>query len=162
MVDQAIDADPFMCTPVAPPPGGLCPLLPAEMFAGTTPFGTLDLELDYFGAGDCITISQATIGLLGSCGEELSIQFSYPVKSGSGGGRYVEAGPFDRDARFQLRPFGKPPADMTAPIHVEVTTWQEGASLHDIDIVVTFTGTGFSVPPLHVHGQFCDWPYLLC
>ena len=47
-------------------------------------------------------------------------------------------------------------------VHVDVTTWQEGQDMHDIDITVTVTDAAYGLAPLRVQGTFCDWPYYLC
>jgi hypothetical protein len=158
---QTVPADSgFSCVPVAPAAGPTCLALGAATLAGTTPLGAVDVALDYFGAGDCITSSRATIGLLGACGEAVSLQFSYPVTF-DGESRLVEAS-FDATARFTLEPQGEAPRDQTTTIHVEVTKWQEGQGVHELDVVVTVTDPTFALAPLHIAGTFCDWPFYLC
>jgi hypothetical protein len=157
----AVKDAPFTCMPVAPatPPAACLALAPSTL-RGTTPFGDLDVTLDYFGAGDCITISGAHITWTGACGEQLNVLFSYPVHE-TGSGRYV-TGSFDTDARFEFKPPGMTPREHLTTIHVDVTKWQEGQDVHDIDIMVTVTDAAYSLPPLHISGTFCDWPYYLC
>ncbi len=152
----------FECVPAAPVIAGpTCLALGGADLTGTTPFGPLAVNLDYFGAGDCITISRATIHLRGACGEAVSLQFSYPVTSGSDARRRVETS-FNATARFTLQPLEHAAREIVTMIHVEVAEWQEGDGTHDIDIVVTVTDPMFSLEPLHVKGTFCDWPYQLC
>lgn len=172
-VDDALDAGayvppdvgPYKCSPDAPAPApappAACLVLETGSIAGATPFGRLYAELEYFGAGDCITISQAVISLRGACDELVWLQFSYPVTSDSTAKRRVETS-FDATARFTLEPPGEARREQVTMIHVDVTQWQEGLDVHDIDIVVTVTDPLFSLSPLHVKGTFCDWPYYLC
>jgi hypothetical protein len=152
---------PFICMPVAPiaPPAACLALAPSAL-RGSTPFGDLDVALESFSAGDCITISAAHINYTGACGEQLHIRFSYPVVD-TGSGRRV-TGSFDSDAHVEFRPPGMAPLDDVAKIHVDVTTWQEGQDMHDIDITVTITDAAYALSPLRVSGTFCDWPYYLC
>ncbi|HEY5928192.1 MAG TPA: hypothetical protein VIV11_41175 [Kofleriaceae bacterium] len=160
-VPQPKDA-PFMCVPIAPahgPPPVCLALAPADL-RGTTPFGNLDVALEYFGAGDCITISSATITWRGACGELLRVQFPYPVESTSAGRRVITS--FDTDARFEFDPPDAAPREDVTMIHVEVVRWQEGQGTHDIDITVSVTDPAYTIAPLHVVGTFCDWAYLLC
>lgn len=145
---------PFECTPATE--GPVCLALAPARFSGSTPLGTLAADLAYAGAGDCITISQAVLSSVGACGEQVSLRFPYPVRSGADGKRYV-ASSFDTDATLQLSTF----EDVTT-IHVDVVVWQEGEGAHDIDITVTFTEPGYTVTPIHVQGTFCDWAYWLC
>jgi hypothetical protein len=134
---------PFSCMPVAPvAPGPAC------------------LALADFGAGDCITISSAHVTWTGACGEQLTAQFSYPVVE-TGSGRRV-TGSFDTDARLELRPPGMAAREDVVAVHVDVTTWQEGQDMHDIDITLTITDARYALPPLRITGTFCDWPYYLC
>lgn len=158
---DAANADaPYTCRPRVSPAAPDCLALAPAALRGTTPFGTLDVALDYFGAGDCITISHATIGLRGACGEELTISFSYPVQD-NGNGRFV-ADSFDADARFTFSPpTGAGGVELT-PIHVAVTRWQEGMGTHDIDITVSTTAPRYAFDPIRVVGTFCDWPYYIC
>jgi hypothetical protein len=152
---------PFSCMPVAPvaPPAACLALAPSTL-QGKTPFGNVDVALDYFGAGDCITISHARISWTGTCGEKLAVGFSYPVTD-TGSGRQV-TGSFDTDARFEFQPPGLAPVEDVTTIHVDVTQWHEGQDMHDIDITVTVTGAGYMLQPLRISGTFCDWPYYLC
>ncbi len=155
-----VDA-PFSCMPVAPvAPGPACLALAPSQLHGTTPFGELDLALDNFGAGDCITISAAHVTWTGACGEQLTAQFSYPVVE-TGSGRRV-SGSFDADARVEFRPPGMPAREDVVAVHVDVTTWQEGQDVHDIDITLTISDARYALPPLRIAGTFCDWPYYLC
>jgi hypothetical protein len=163
----AVDAEttkdaPFMCAPIAPrtTPGPACLALTPGALQGDTPFGRLDVALDYFGAGDCITISQASIGWTGACGEQLRLTFSYPVTSDGAQRRVTQS--FDADARFELTPPGMAMRHDTTAVHVDVTKWQEGNGTHDIDITVSVTDSKYAVAPWRVHGTFCDWPYYLC
>jgi hypothetical protein len=162
---------PFACMPVAPaappasptptagPPAACLALAPSTL-RGATPFGDLDLALDYFGAGDCITISGANIQWTGACGEQLRVQFSYPVTSTTSGRRVTTN--FDTDARFEFKPPGMAPREHVTTIHVDVTQWQEGQAMHDIDITLTITDPAYALPPLHIIGTFCDWPFYVC
>jgi hypothetical protein len=164
--DAAIDAPrfldaPFQCAPVVPATPPACLALDAATFQGTTPMGTLDADLDYFGAGDCITITRAYIRWTGACGETIGLGFSYPVHSAADNKRYVNTS-FDTDARLELDPPDDSPVEDVTRIHVDVVTWQEGEGVHDIDITVSFTEAGYSVAPIHVKGTFCDWPYYVC
>jgi hypothetical protein len=153
----------YQCTPAAPPPPGpACLALDPSTLTGTTPLGTLDVDLVRFLAGDCVTISHAYIIWTGACGELARLHFSYPVTSDATGKRFVPAGSFDTDASFELEPPGAAMVKDLTTIHVDVTKWQEGDGVHDIDITVTFTDESYSVPPHHVQGTFCDWPYYLC
>jgi hypothetical protein len=160
----AVQDAPFMCTPIAPrvAPGAACLALMPGSLQGDTPFGRLDVGLDYFGAGDCITISNATIGWTGSCGEQLRLTFGYPVTSDPDGTHRRVTQSFDADARFELTPPGMAMRVHTTMIHVAVTHWQEGTGTHDIDITVNVTDSKYAVAPWRVHGTFCDWPYYLC
>jgi hypothetical protein len=161
-IDMAVgpkDA-PFSCMPVVPGPPAACLALAPSTLQGATPFGDLDVGLDYFGAGDCITISHATIEWTGACGEKLQLSFSYPVVD-TGSGREV-TGSFDTDARFEFRPPAMAPRDEVTTVHVDVVKWKEGQGVHDIDITVTVTDTRYALAPFHVMGTFCDWPYYLC
>src|SRR5689334_6078621 len=91
---------PYTCTPLAPvehAPAADCLVLAPAPLQGTTPFGALDVAIDYFGAGDCLTISQATVHWTGACGEQLRLAFSYPVST-DGAARTVTQS-FDTDAR---------------------------------------------------------------
>jgi hypothetical protein len=163
LADAALaDAEPFVCStgmPVAPA-GPACLALGLSPLQGRTPFGDLDLALAYFGAGDCLTISQATIGWVGACQEQLAVQFSYPVTTD--GTRRRVVGAFDSDARVELRPLDDAPRTTVTKIHVDVTSWEEGMGVHTIDITVTFTDASFAVGPMHIQGTFCDWPFYLC
>lgn len=166
-IEVAADAAPaqiadshFVCMPVAPVAGPTCLALGPAALVGTTPLGTVDVALEYFGAGDCITISLATISLRGACGESVSLRFSYPVTSDGGTRRVVQS--FDATARFAIQPQGEASVERVTMVHVDVAKWQEGQGTHEIDIVVTVTDPMFSVSPLHVQGTFCDWPYQLC
>ena len=152
---------PFTCTPVAPhgPPPACLALAPSTL-RGATPFGNLDLAIDYFGAGDCITISAAHLHWTGACGEELRMRFSYPVTSGSEG-RSV-TGSFDRDAYVEFKAPGVSAFERVTQIHVDVALWQENTDTHDIDITITFADAAYAVGPLRVAGTFCDWDSLLC
>ena len=152
---------PFACMPVAPvaPPAACLALAPSTL-RGATPFGNLDVALDYFGAGDCITISAAHIQWTGACGEQLRVQFSYPVTSTANGRRVTTN--FDTDARFEFKPPGLALHEHVTTIHVDVTQWQEGQGVHDIDITLTVTDPAYTLAPLHISGTFCDWPYYLC
>jgi hypothetical protein len=168
VVDASVDTGPadapFQCAAAAHTTRrspATCLALEPSALQGTTPFGDLDVQLDYFGAGDCITISSATIAWRGACGETARLQFSYPVETGTDGARAVTHG-FDTDARFEFEPPGWAPRDVVTMIHVDVVRWHEGQGIHDIDITVTVLDPGFSVAPLQVRGTFCDWPYYLC
>lgn len=158
------DAEPFMCAADAAPaitPGPACLALAPVSLQGATPLGDLAAELSYFGAGDCIDHASATIAFVGACEEQVLVQFSYPVTT-DGAKRRV-ATSFDPTwARVELRPVGAAARDATTSIHVDVTNWQEGDGVHSIDITVTFTDAAFALPPLHVQGTFCDWPYYVC
>jgi hypothetical protein len=156
----SIDAAPYQCTPARVQPADACLALAPGTLAGATPFGNLDVALVYFGAGDCITISQATILLRGACGEELRVSFSYPVAS-DGTARSVTTS-FDRMAGIDFSAPGIASQRHVAPVRVDVTRWQEGQGMHDIDIMVTVNDPAYSLPPLRVQGTFCDWPYQLC
>lgn len=160
---REVDSDPFICqttmAPVAPAPACLA-LAPASL-QGSTPFGDLDVDLSYFGAGDCITISHATIQWVGQCQEEVTLQFSYPVTSDSSAKRSV-MGSFDEDASIELRAYGEAPRRRLTNVHVDVTQWQEGDGVHSIDMTLTITDPAFTIAPLHIAGTFCDWPYYLC
>src|SRR5690606_10214611 len=116
---------------------------------------------DDVGASDCVTISQATLSWLGACGEQLDVQFSYPVTQGATGREVT--GSFDADARFTFRAPGLD-AQTQGAIRVDVVTWTEDAAdgTHDIDITVTFVDDAFSLGPVRIHGTFCDWPLTLC
>lgn len=151
---------PFQCMPVAPGPPPACLALAASTLRGGTPFGELDVALDYFGAGDCITISAARLAWTGACGERLELSFSYPVEQ-TGSGRVV-TGSFDTDARFTFRPPGMTPHEDVTTVHVDVTTWKEGMDIHDVDLTITVTDPAYTLAPLRVAGTFCDWPYYLC
>jgi hypothetical protein len=153
---------PYACMPVAPrAPADACLALDPAALRGGTPFGNLDVALDYFGAGDCITISQAHIHWTGACGEELALAFPYPVVTGIAGREVTHS--FDTDARFDFQPPQMAPHDDTTTIHVEVVKWKEGqAGVHDIDITVSITDPLYTVAPVRVHGTFCDWPYYVC
>ena len=157
-----IDAEPFVCTTGMPvvPAGPACLALAPVTFEGATPFGDLDVALAYFGAGDCIDHATATIGWVGGCQEQLSVQFPYPVTTD--GARRRVVGSFDVTARVELRPAGEAPRSTTTTVHVDVTSWEEGNGVHTIDITVAFTNGAFTVPPVHIQGTFCDWPYYLC
>jgi hypothetical protein len=163
LVDSvAVRDTPFMCAPIAPrlAPGAACLALTPGAFQGDTPFGRLDVALDYFGAGDCITISSASIGWTGACGEQLRIAFPYPVDSLNNRRRVTQS--FDTDARFEFTPPGMAMRVDTAKIHVEVAQWQEGDGTHDIDVTVNVIDSRYAVAPWRVVGTFCDWPYYLC
>jgi hypothetical protein len=151
---------PFTCMPVAPRPAAACLALDAAALTGDTPFGLLSVDVDYFGAGDCITISQATIGATGACGEKLAIQFSYPVSTDGARRRVTQS--FDVDARVLFQPPGVAMQTDVANVHVEVVRWEEGQGVHDIDITVTISDARYALPPLRIAGTFCDWPYYLC
>jgi hypothetical protein len=157
----AISDTPFSCTPVAPrAPAAACLALDASSLRGATPFGAVDVALEYFGAGDCLTISAAHVAWRGACGETLRLQFSYPVVE-TGSGRRV-TGSFDVDAWFDFQPPDAATRGDPAAIHVDVAQWQEGQGVHDIDITLTVTDAAYAIPPFRVHGTFCDWPYYLC
>ncbi|HEY5945401.1 MAG TPA: hypothetical protein VIV40_07915 [Kofleriaceae bacterium] len=155
---------PFQCMPVAPrgreAPAAACLALAPSTLQGATPFGNLDVALDGFSAGDCITISAAHINWTGACGERLSVQFSYPVVD-TGSGRRV-TGSFDSTARFEFQPPGMAAREDVTMVHVDVTTWQEGQDVHDIDITVSVPDPAYALAPLRVSGTFCDWPYYVC
>ena len=160
------DAEPFVCTATTPPvitPGPACLALSPASLRGPTPFGDLAVDLSYVGAGDCLTISTATISWVGSCQEEVVLQFPYPVTAdGTTNKRRVTTSFDPHWARFELRPFQGAARDATTSIHVDVANWQEGDGVHTIDITVTFTDPAFALPPVHIEGTFCDWPYYLC
>jgi hypothetical protein len=151
---------PAACTQVARGPQPACMALQAAQLQGESPYGVLDLELGYFGAGDCVTIANATVLLHGACGEELTVRFPYPVVQEAGARRVPTS--FDADAAFSLRVPGQASAQTTGAVHVEVRTWQEQADAHDIDVTLTITDAAFAVAPLHIQGTFCDWPYYIC
>ena len=72
-------------------------------------------------------------------------------------------GSFDPSwARFELCVPDETPREVMTTVHVDVTTWQEGDGVHTIDMTVTITDPAFTLPPLHVQGTFCDWPYFVC
>jgi hypothetical protein len=152
---------PFACMPVAPhgPPAACLALAPSTI-RGATPFGNLDLTLDDFGAGDCITISAAHLRWTGACGEELRMRFSYPVTVGSEGRMVM--GSFDRDASVEFKAPGVSAYERVTQIHVDVVTWQEGQDTHDIDITINFVDPAYAIGALRVSGTFCDWRHLLC
>ena len=103
----------------------------------------------------------ATISWVGACQEQVVLQFPYPTTS-DGMKRRV-ATSFDPSwVRFELRPFQEAARDVTTSIHVDVVNWQEGDGVHSIDITVSFTDPSFALPPLHIQGTFCDWPFYLC
>ena len=159
---QPMDA-PFTCMTIAPRAAlaEACLALDPGSLQGATPFGNLDVALDYFGSGDCITKSQASIHWTGNCLEELSLGFSYPVVTGMNGREVNHS--FDAQARFTFQPPGMAMRAATTMVHVDVVKWQEGqAGVHDIDITVTITDPLYSVMPIRVHGTFCDWPYYVC
>jgi hypothetical protein len=160
--DTTVRDAPYTCTPIAPrAPGPACLALAPAPLQGATPFGDLDLALTSFAAADCITISIATITWTGACGEQLIVQFSYPVHATESGKRRVTTS-FDRDARFMFRPPGMAMREDVATVHVDVTTWQEGQDLHDLDITLTVTDPAYTLPPLRMAGTFCEWASLLC
>ena len=158
---EPMDA-PYVCLPVSqgPPPACLA-LGPADL-QGSTPFGTLDVGLQAFGAGDCVTISSATISWRGACGEELTAQFPYPVTN-STSGRAVTTS-FDTEARFTFEAPDAEPRVHVTTIHVDVALWQEHESTgtHDLDITMTVSDPAYAIGSIHVQGTFCDWPYYLC
>lgn len=139
-----------------------CLSLAPTVLQGSTPFGVVDGALAYFGSGDCLTISQATISWRSACGDELSLSFSYPVKSGSDARRHVDPGSFEVAARFAVQPPGGGYHMDTTMVHVDVVTWQEGDGVHTIDITVSVLDPDYGLAPVHVQGTFCDWPYYLC
>ena len=96
-------------------PGPLCPALQSETLVGDAPFGHLAVALDNFTAGDCITISQAVIAWGGTCLEQLTLSFPYPVTSD--GTRRSVTQSFDTDARFDYRPPGWAPRSDVTTIH---------------------------------------------
>ncbi|HUS28801.1 MAG TPA: hypothetical protein VMZ53_09830 [Kofleriaceae bacterium] len=156
------DSDPFVCMTTARTAGPACLALTPSHLGGVTPFGNLDVDLAYVGAGDCISHSRATIQWIGACQEELVLQFPYPTMSDSTAKRFV-TGSFDPTwATVELRAYGEPPRRRDSSVHVDVTDWREGDGVHSIDITVTFTDPGFAIAPMHIAGTFCDWPYYLC
>lgn len=158
---MAVTDAPYSCMPVDPIAlPAACLALEASTLRGMTPFGAVDVALDYFGSGDCITISAAQLSWTGACGEQLHLQFPYPVVA-TGSGRRV-TGSFDSDARFEYRPPGMPPREDATTVHVDVAQWQEGQGVHDIDILITITDADYALAPIHVAGTFCDWPYYVC
>jgi hypothetical protein len=163
VVDAATARDaPFTCVPIAPreAPGPACLALAPGTLQGDTPFGRLDVALDYFGAGDCVSISQASIAWTGACGEQLRLAFSYPVDASQTLRRVTQS--FDRDATFFFTPPGMAMRQARTTIHVDVTKWQEGTGAHDIDITVSVTDSKFALAPMRIAGTFCDWPYYIC
>lgn len=148
------------CVPPVPEPPAACLALGAAELRGATPFGALDLDLVHFGAGDCITISSATIRFTGACGETLLVQFPYPVTMTSD--HRIVTTSFDTDARLWFQPAGAAASDTVARARVEVVHWREGETTHDIDISLTILDERFSVSPVRIQGTFCDWPYYLC
>jgi len=165
--DAAVDASPYrdapyQCMPLGPgAPAPACLALDPASFQGATALGTFDADLEYFGAGDCITISRAVISWRGACGETVSLGFSYPVHSHPDASRYVDTS-FDADARLELDPPDATYSEDLTRVHVDVVKWEEGEGVHEIDITVSFLEAGYSVAPIHVKGTFCDWPYYLC
>jgi hypothetical protein len=158
------DAEPFICMATGDPtitPGPACLALAPVSLQGSTPFGELDVDLAYFAAGDCIDHAMATIAWIGACQEQVLLQFPYPTTS-DGMKRRVATSFDPSSARFELRPFQEAARDVTTSIHVDVVNWQEGDGVHSIDITVSFTDPSFMLPPLHIAGTFCDWPYYVC
>lgn len=160
------DAPAYQCAPpfVAEPPGPpACLDLDLVSLEGTSPLGIHhEMYLQYVGAGDCITLSQATLTFVGACTETMTVQFSYPVTAGANNKRYVPPGGFDRMARVRFTAPDVPGAETTASVHVDVVQWQEGDGVHDIDISLSFTEPGWSIAPIRAKGSFCEWPYQLC
>lgn len=139
-----------------------CMALDPERLAGGSPFGALDLVVESFNAGDCITISQAVLRLRGGAGEELALHFSYPVAWQPGmEGREV-TGSFDVSASARFTPAGGATSSELAAMHVDVAKWQEQPEAHEVDVTLTLTDDAFDVNPVRVHGTFCDWPLHLC
>lgn len=139
-----------------------CLALDPAPLRGSTPFGAVDGALAYFGSGDCLTISHATISWRSACGDDLSLSFSYPVQADSTNKRHVAPGSFDQPATFAVQPPSGGYHYMTTMVHVDVVTWQEGDGIHTVDITVTVTDPAYNVAPIHIQGTFCDWPYYLC
>jgi hypothetical protein len=155
----------FVCQPIGPasaPPASPCLALTPTALRGPTPFGNLDVQLEHFGAGDCISHAQATVVWRGTCGEELVLRFPYPTSVNTTTGKRQVAQSFDNDARFEFRAPGFAASDDLSRVHVEVTTWQEGDSIHELDITVSILEDAYAVGPLRVAGTFCDWPYYVC
>jgi hypothetical protein len=150
---------PYQCAPRAALPPACLALAPSTL-QGATPFGPLELALDSFASGDCITISAAHIAWSGACGERLRVQFSYPATE-TGSGRVV-TGSFDATARFEFQPPGMAHREHVTSLHVDVTLWREGPDQHDVDITLTVTDPAYSLPPVRISGTFCDWPFWLC
>jgi hypothetical protein len=139
-----------------------CLSLAPTVLRGSTPFGVVDGALTYFGSGDCLTITHATIGWRSACGDELSLSFSYPVRADSNNKRHVDPGSYDAAATFAVEPPGGGYHYDTTMVHVDVVTWQEGDGLHTVDITVGVTDSRYGLAPVHIQGTFCDWPYYLC
>jgi hypothetical protein len=160
---EALDAPVYQCRPPDPiAPGPTCLALETGGFTGTSPLGIHETYLANVFAGDCITISQASFVFTGACGELVRLQFSYPVMAGANSKRFIAPGGFDRDARLELEALDRAIASTVAKVHVDVTSWQEGDGVHDIDITITFPDAGYAIAPVHVKGTFCDWAYHLC
>jgi len=136
-------------------------LAPAPL-QGTTPWGNLDLALDYVGAGDCLTITHAVFAWRGMNGAVMNIEFPYPVKVEQDGSRYVTAGTFDEDARVTWTAPNAAPVDTVAAVRIDVTTWHEGRPTHSIDVTFSMLDSRFTLAPMHITGTFCDWWYYLC
>jgi hypothetical protein len=138
-----------------------CLALSPAALVGDTPFGAVDASLAYFGSGDCLTISHAVVSWRSACGDDLTLEFSYPVTM-DGTKRHVPPGSFDRVASFAVQPPGGARHTDTTMVHVDVVTWQEGDGTHTVDITVSVTDPAYNLAPIHLEGTFCDWPYYLC
>ena len=145
-----------------PPP--MCDALDPAMYMGPTPWGTVTADLSGFDAGDCITITGANATVTTAAGDTMSIGFRYPVE-GTGEGRRVPAGTYERDATVTWDPVDGPSTSETVRISLVVRRWQEvpsGAG-HEIDIdLAIIEDARFSPTMILVRGRFCDWAYLLC
>ncbi len=161
IADAAIDVGPVCVTP-GPPMA--CDALERVPYQGATPLGIVDLTTSTFSAADCITRAFAgvTLNAQDPCDAKLTINFNPPVDVGPDGKRRVIRD-FDNElGAWTLERPGQAPQTVYAPIHVDVTTWQEGATEHTIDITISTTDPRFTTAPLPVRGTFCTWSTLLC
>lgn len=169
------DAGPMTMMDAGPPasdggapidaPLPVCDSLEPHSYVGPTAWGAVDAAVVYFASSDCITRTFAFITLRTASGDEIGLDFNYPVMS-TPEGRRVPPGPYEETATITWTPASGAADTMTMPIHVEVTRWQENPSDplgHEIDIAVTVMHSSFDdMQPIVVRGRFCEWPYLLC
>lgn len=140
-----------------------CDAMQPASWSGETPWGTLDATVERFGAGDCITTSQATVTLGTAAGDALLVDFPYPVEATTAG--RVVKGSFDEQANVSWQPVSGGKQSATAAVHVAVNVWAEHGGDpqgHEIDATLTFTDPAFGSAPISLVGRFCRWDHLVC